>query len=109
LSNIRQVFWIGAVAVGARASQNTLLRHIPVTLGLRHPWLRTVLGGRSTNAYPTAELYSALSIKRKYAHFVDKMNEITPVTAPLPPTAHVSGPRLPDCQGHPGCPLYLSH
>src|SRR5690554_7093399 len=29
--------------VWGEAFQNTLLRHIHVTLGLRHPWLRTVL------------------------------------------------------------------
>ena len=28
------------------AFQNTLLRHVHVTLGLRHPWLRTVLESR---------------------------------------------------------------
>ncbi|CAN0578489.1 unnamed protein product, partial [Laminaria digitata] len=30
------------------AFRNTLLRHIHVTLGLRHPWLRTVSEGPPT-------------------------------------------------------------
>src|SRR5690606_35666250 len=49
--------WLGASCLlfGSRArvrgppSQKTLLRHVRVALGLRHPWLRTFLGGRSPN------------------------------------------------------------
>src|SRR5690554_1375492 len=43
------------------AFQNTLLRHIHVTLGLRHPWLRTVLEGHPPQAPHTTQLYSMSS------------------------------------------------
>src|SRR5690606_40806908 len=96
LSNIRQVFWIGAVAVGARASQNTLLRHIPVTLGLRHPWLRTALGGRCPHrSLDSSPLFRAPCVMSVLLRFVDKTPYITPAATPPPLTDPETHPALP--------------
>nr|BBJ04854.1 hypothetical protein YBY_27030 [Marinobacter nauticus] len=52
--------WGAGTGVGW-AFQNTLLRHVRVTLELRHPWLRTVLEGPTHTRALTSELYSETS------------------------------------------------
>src|SRR5690554_3869687 len=76
LSNICSFFWLWSDRGGRKPSQNTLLRPIHGALGLRHPWLRTVLGGLSPTAItPKPEKRTNVRKFRKFPPFHEPVTE----------------------------------